>query len=394
MRRISEDSSSRPLVGLVTDAVSGYGRAVLHGVMRHANKERRWLIHREFRATVDAPLRNWPDCDGAILAGVDEAVVRRVVRRCKHVVHCSGSGDTSQTAVVCLDDYAAGAIAAEHLMDCRLQHFGYLGFQGYGTSRSRYRGFRDKLASRGFTCTEAGLGWPQPSALVDHAHWPAMIKWVSDLPKPVGILAVDDNAAHDLAGACLAADIAVPDRVAIVGVNNDDLLCDSAWPPLSSVEADYSRVGFHAAALLDRMLSGEVVSPQDRHVEFPPLGVVRRISTDILAVDDPNLAEAMRFIREHACDPCDVRDVLRHVRVGRRWLERQFKKKLSRNPHDEIMRVRLETAKRLLLHTGLALPEIAERCGFGANQNFGRVFRKMTQSTPAAYRREVLRGSP
>jgi LacI family transcriptional regulator len=206
-------------------------------------------------------------------------------------------------------------------------------------------------------------------------------------------MAVDDSAAHDLAAACLKAGIGVPDHVAIMGVNNDDLLCDSAWPPLSSVDCDYSRVGYIAAGMLDRLLKDEKLPKAEREVRLAPLGVVRRQSTDLLAVDEPEVADAVRYIREHACDPCSVGDVLRHVPVGRRWLERQFMKKLGRNPHDEIMRVRIETAKRLLLQPELTLPDIAERCGFAANQNLGRAFRDATGVTPGVYRRAAIRGA-
>jgi LacI family transcriptional regulator len=202
----------------------------------------------------------------------------------------------------------------------------------------------------------------------------------------------DDTHAHDLAEACLEAGIPVPEQVAIVGVNNDDLLCDSAWPPLSSVEADFTRIGYMAARMLDRMLSGETLDATERHVRLPPLGVVQRQSTSTLAIKDENLAEAVRFIREHACDPCSVTDVLREVPVGRRWLERQFVVQLGRTPHDEIARVRIESAQRMLRRPELGLEEIAFRCGFAGLKAFYQAFRKVAGTTPAAYRRLSIVG--
>ena len=157
-------------------------------------------------------------------------------------------------------------------------------------------------------------------------------------------MAFDDSAADDLAGTCLEAGIAVPEQVAIVGTNNDELLCETAWPPLSSIVGDFARVGYVAAQLLDRMIRGETLSPEDRLVLLPPLGVMQRQSTDVLAVKDSDVADAIRFIREHACDPCSVKHVLHAVPVARRWLERQFLSQLGRTPHDEITRVRIETA--------------------------------------------------
>lgn len=382
------------MVAVVADGVTGFGRAVMRGVMRYANVQRRWLIHEEFRHVVDAPLPSWPErCDGAILAGVGPAVINFALKHSRHVVRASGSADPTQTPCARLDDFAVGVTAAEHLMDCQLENFGFFGRTATPVSERRYEGFCHALHARGFTCSDAALGWPTNVEWLDPSHLPKLIDWLRGLPKPVGVMAVDDGAAHDLAAACMKADIGVPDHVAIIGVNNDDLLCDSAWPPLSSVDCDYSRVGYITASILDRLLKGETLVGPEREVRLAPLGVVRRQSTDLLAVDEPEVADAVRYIREHACDPCSVGDVLRHVPVGRRWLERQFMKKLGRNPHDEIMRVRIEAAKRLLLQPELTLPDIAERCGFAANQNLGRAFKDAVGVTPGAYRRAAIRGA-
>jgi LacI family transcriptional regulator len=176
-------------------------------------------------------------------------------------------------------------------------------------------------------------------------------------------------------------------------VNNDDLLCESAWPPLSSVEVDYSRMGYLAARHMDEMLNGKRMKRSQQYVLLPPLEVVQRQSTDVLAVNNADVAEAIRYIREHACRPCTVPDVLNHVPVGRRWLERQFNSTLGRTPHDEIIRVRIDAAQRLLLQPEISLDEIAARCGFSAYQNFIRTFRHVAGITPAAYRRTALRGA-
>jgi len=156
------------------------------------------------------------------------------------------------------------------------------------------------------------------------------------------------------------------------------------------VDMDFRRVGYAGAELLDRILSGEKIPPERYRTYIPPIGVVKRASTDVLAVDDINLAEAVRYIREHACDPCTVQDVLRRVPVGRRWLERQFVQQLGRTPHAEILRVQMDSARRLLLHSNYNLPEIAERCGFSAPQSFSRAFRQVMRNSPAAYRRANL----
>jgi LacI family transcriptional regulator len=219
-------------------------------------------------------------------------------------------------------------------------------------------------------------------------------QWLQSLPKPVGILATDDMEARELAAICLDAGLAVPDRVAIIGVNNDKLLCESAFSPISSVETNFEQVGFAAARILDRLIAGKKLGPDQRVTRLPPVGVIRRVSTDVLAVEDPNLAEAVRYIREHACDPCSVDDVVRQVAVARRWLERQLVQKLGRSPHDEITRVRMEEATRLLMEPELLLEDVAEHCGFTTVQSFHRTFRQATGESPAAWRRAHRHGAP
>jgi LacI family transcriptional regulator len=140
-------------------------------------------------------------------------------------------------------------------------------------------------------------------------------------------------------------------------------------------------------------LNGKKLSHGERLLRMSPLGVIQRQSTDLFAVDDPDVADAVRFIREHACDPCSVPDVLRHIPVGRRWLERQFKAKLGRNPNDEILRVRTETATRLLLQPNLTLTTIAELCGFGSVHNFCRTYHRIRGVSPGAFRRDAMLGA-
>jgi LacI family transcriptional regulator len=376
----------KPLVGVVVDSTMAFGRMVLQGVMQYANVRRRWLFQDELRAR-GGRLDHWRDCDGAILAIITPEIVQQVSKHSRFVVSCSSTSDPQTMFTVCGDDEAMGRTAAEHLMDCRLENFGFYSAFPAPLSGRRLKGFREALAARGFTCSEPQFLRAERDDWVNRRHWPRVTRWLQELPKPVGVMAVDDAMARELAAICFQAGIAVPDRVAIIGVNNDELLCNVTWPPLSSVEVDFRRVGELGAKLLDRLLSGEKLTPRQCGMLVPPVGVVKRASTDVLAVNDVNLSESVRFIREHACDPCSVQDVLRHVPVGRRWLERQFIQQLGRTPHDEIRHVQMEAARRLLLHTNLTLPEIARQSGFSAVQSFTRAFRAGMGDTPAAYRR-------
>lgn len=384
--------AQRLRVGIIADCSNTYGRAILRGATRYANLQRKWVIYKELQNVFDRP-SHWPPLDGAIFAGVSAKVFEAGIKHCRFAVQCSSSMTHARCPIVALDDIAVGKQAAEHLLNCRFEHFGFFGFeQDYITSIKRLEGFQGALKERGLDCDVCPMRRPTPTERMSHTHRPKVIAWINQLPKPVGILAFDDTAAHDLAEACLEAEIAVPEAVAIVGVNNDDLLCESAWPPLSSVDADFGRIGYTAAETLDRMLSGTSPKDVDACTLLAPLGVVQRHSTDTLAVPNEDLADAVRYIRENACVPCTIKDVLRHVPVGRRWLERQFVRYFGRTPHEEIARVRIETALRLLKMSNLDVIDISGRCGFSELKTFYTAFRKATGTTPAAFRRQQLIG--
>ncbi|MDB5327244.1 MAG: helix-turn-helix-domain containing protein AraC type [Phycisphaerales bacterium] len=379
-------TSGRLLVGVLVDGTTKYGRSILRGVTHYANLQRHWVLFKDLADLLHAQPQ-WPMFDGIIYGGVSVETVDRCHSMCPHVVSCSGSTSPDRSPVVALDSHATGMQAAKHLLDCRLRHFAFFGSNHGIIGEARLAGFRATLHEHGHDVFECPILAPSASEWMSHTHRPMLIDWLRALPKPIGILCYDDVVAHDLAEACMEADIGVPEAVAIVGVNNDDLMCESAWPPLTSIETDHNRMGYHAAKLLDRLLSGDEIPSDERLTLLPPLGVVKRQSTDLLHLEDANLLAAIRFIREHACNPCSVWDVLDAVPVNRRWLERQFLSKLGRTPHDEIRRVRIESAQRLLPQMDLSLAQIAARCGFDEIKGFYMAFRTVTGTTPAAYRR-------
>jgi len=377
----------RPLVGIIANCLDRYGRDILEGATHYANLQRKWLLFKDMEMVL-ASRRELPPLDAVIFAGSALSLMDSAMRQCDgRVVVCSSGGDPTVCPVVAVDALAVGRAAANHLLECRLERFGFYGHSPYyRVSEERLGGFREVLTQAGFSCHVCPTILPSSAQRASHEHRPDVIKWLHELPKPVGVFAFDDTHAHDLAEACLEAGIDVPNQVAIVGVNNDHLLCESAWPPLSSVDADYARIGYLAAGLIERLLAGETLPADERLVLLQPQGVVQRQSTNTLAIDDPDLAAAVRFIREHACAPCSVDDVLQAVPVGRRWLERQFSARLGRSPHDEILRVRIESAERLLRKSEFKVLDIAGRCGFRDLRSFYRAFTQLTGTTPAAYR--------
>ena len=369
------------------------GRDILHGATEYISAHQRWDVQGILRRVWDQSI-DCPPFDGVITAGLPIEAFDAICATSRYVVSCSSATKSSKAFVVCLDSTAVGTMGAEHLIECGLQNFSYYGTPERLPSINRAESFAAAVRKHALSyipCPFAFSGLYQPAQT---QPWIELTDWLMELPKPIGIMAFDDTAAYYLAAACRHTGINVPEQIAILGVNNDKLFCEIACTPLSSVEAGFTRVGFTAARLLDRLLRGDQLSEQERVLRLPPLGIVKRLSTDLLAVDDPQIAAAVRFIREHACDPCSVSDVALQAAMGRRLLERRFAEKLGRTPGEEIMRIRMETAKRLLLRPEVGLTDVANLCGFSFDSAFVRAFHRTVNCTPSAYRRAAQSKHP
>jgi LacI family transcriptional regulator len=198
------------------------------------------------------------------------------------------------------------------------------------------------------------------------------------------VFAACDTYAIQITNACRSHKIAVPTQVAVLGVDNDPVVCSVSFPPLSSIDLNSKRVGYEAAALLDRMMAG---APRPKNTLLVEPGrILTRESTDVMAVEDPEVAQAIRLIREHACRGLKVSEVAETLGLSRRALQQRFQRVLHRTPKDELVRVQIERAKTLLTQTDLSVESLTKRCGFTAFEYFVRAFRRETGSTPRAYR--------
>jgi LacI family transcriptional regulator len=214
---------------------------------------------------------------------------------------------------------------------------------------------------------------------------PELATWLVGLPKPTGLMIASDQLGPHTLEACRSNGVVVPDDLGVLGVDNDEPLCEVSDPPLSSVWPNHRQVGYEAARLLDSLMRNGA------HPTAPtllsPKGVLARMSTGALAVDDRNVAQSLRYIREHACEAIDVDDVVRRVPISRSVLQRRFREVLGRSIHDELIRVRLARARELLEDSDLPLVEIAERTGFRHQEYMGAVFRQRLKTTPGQLRR-------
>jgi LacI family transcriptional regulator len=214
----------------------------------------------------------------------------------------------------------------------------------------------------------------------------ALARWLRKLPQPAAVLAAYDFVAFQLLENCRQIGVAVPDQVAVLGVNNDELLCDMCDPPLSSVMTNPRQTGYQAAALLQRMMSGAKISPEAHIIK--PVGVATRHSTDLTAVSDPHIARAVRMIRERACAGITIDELVKQTPFSRRVFEGCFRKLLGRTPHEQVLRTKIERVKTLLTETDLNLARIAERSGFAYVEYMSVAFKRATGLPPSAYRRD------
>lgn len=289
------------------------------------------------------------------------------------------------------DNERIGRLAAEHFLERAFKHVAYLNCGNYWMEVERMPIFRQTLEAAG--CHYHEIPYYQcfprcaPGPLRSHqqAHeW--LVNTLRELPKPLGIAASTDDLACRLLRACDDANLSVPEEVAVLGCDNNPMVCDYALAPLSSVDVDWQRIGYEGAGLLDRLMDGK--RAPHAPILIPPKGVVTRLSTHVLAIPDLAIAQAVRFIWEHYPEPIGTPEVAAAAGLSRRTLERDFRKHLGQSVNHEIAQVRVERAKQMLLETKLKAYEVALQCGFSDVVHFSKAFHRLTGSRPSHYRRQ------
>jgi LacI family transcriptional regulator len=372
-------------VFVLIETTSGYSRGILEGIGQYRHEHQEWSIVFEERGLEELPprwLKSWRG-DGIIARTANRSIRRQLDNVRVPQVELLGLQE-NEPAKVHGDNRAAGRMAAAHLMGCGLRHFGFFaGGDPWWIANCR-EAFCDELKKHGFSC---GI---YRSPVKDNRILPrwhesqetSLTRWLLSLPQPCGIFCVTD--ARIVLEYCRRLSIPVPERMAVLGEDNDPVVCCISSPPLSAIDFSSKQIGYRAAALLDRMMAG---APPPKAVEWiAPLRVVPRQSTDIVAVEDDEMAQAIRFIRQYACSGIDVDDVATAVCISRRALERRFRMLFDRTPKTEILRVQLEYAKVLLSTTLLSVETVARRSGFPAFKHFAKIFQRETGTTPRSYR--------
>ncbi|HWL10029.1 MAG TPA: XylR family transcriptional regulator [Planctomicrobium sp.] len=374
-------------VALLIETSNAYARGLLDGIRSYVRAHQRWSIYLpEQGRGAEAPkwLSKWQG-DG-IIARIESDDVAVTLKKMKlPVVDVSAARRLQEIPWVETDDSEIAKLAAGHLLDRGFRNLAFCGDDGFNWSLWRREQFENVVRQAGCQYFEHLSHSRSQTEDSWNKEKLELTRWLKKLPRPIGIFASYDIKAQKLLEICRELSISVPEEMAVIGVDNDRLLCDLSFPPLTSVIPNTHRTGYEAAMLLDRMMSGETV-PAEAHL-IKPIGIETRQSTDVLAIDDPHVAMALRIIRQSASLGINVQDVLKKVPLSRRVLESRFQKLLGRTPHQELIRLRIAHVRQLLIETNLSLAEIATRTGFEHVEYLSVAFKREVGHSPREFRR-------
>jgi LacI family transcriptional regulator len=386
MTNLLSDMPNIRKVILLLSTSRAHVRGLVHGIARYSRLHGPWILYTDtsfyMKRGALSWLRNW-QADGLIAPDANE--YKEIIRMgLPTIVYRVARNRLPRLPAIIADNQRVGEMAADHLLDRGFRHFAYCGPRDRPWGLERRKSFNAKIAEAGFELhvfyVSSSLGsWRS----FEHEQ-SRLVEWLKLLPKPVGLMAGNDVCGSHIIEACRIAGMQVPDQVAVIGVDNDELICDLTDPPMSSITLNTEHAGYQAAGLLDSLMAGEEMMGQN--IVVRATHVVTRQSTDILAMEDRTVAEAIRFIRQHSKEAVQVNNVVDHIAMSRRNLELRFHKALNRSIYGEIKRVRTQQIIRLLCETDLPISEIALKLGHPSDKHIARYFEQQTGMSLKEYR--------
>ncbi|MHC4123590.1 MAG: DNA-binding transcriptional regulator [Planctomycetota bacterium] len=379
-----------PKVILLLESSRQYSRGLLIGIGKYARFNGPWSLYTcpEYKRGLLPHLKEW-DADG-VIAHMPELksneVIEKTKKLCLPVVFF---GHPRKNVPGChifkTESKAIGEMGAEHLLERGFKNFAYSGYSNLCWSIERLENFTKKVKKASFevNCYERPIsnfknGWAKEQQL--------LINWLKNLPKPIGLMACNDDHGRHIVDACRIADIKVPEEVAILGVDNDELICGLSTPQLSSIAMNTEKAGYEGAQILDKLMSNHGI--YNGNLIVHPTYTITRQSTDTLAVEDQYVAAALRFICNNAKKAIQVSDVAEAVTISRRNLESRFRKVLNRSILNEIKRLRINLISKMLTDTDMTVSQIAKTLNFCDAENVSRYFKHEKKMSPQEYRKK------
>jgi LacI family transcriptional regulator len=377
---------------LLIESSRAVGRGCLLGIASYLRNHGPWqILHLENSITDELPkvVKQWKG-DGVISRINNRRMAKSVARLRLPVVDIRGAEQIPGCATLSTSPEACANLAAEHFLERGFRHFAFCGYPGVSFSDQRYEHFVRIL--KAYRYTTSVYRARRPSSISDiHVHETSgelaesqIAEWLKTLPYPVAVFACNDIRGRQVLAACASAGLDVPDEVAVLGVDNDEIVCGLSRPALSSIEQDAFKLGYEGATILESMMEGNPAPKKP--ILLPPQGIVVRQSSDVLAMANPEMAMAVKYVRDHACEGVTVDEMVRDLMVSRTTLERRFLKALGRSPKAEMERVRFERAKQLLAETTHKLDRIAAMLGFSTAAQLATAFKRYNGYTPSDYR--------
>ena len=374
-----------PTVFLLIDSSRAYERALLKGIAHYSQMHGPWIfVHEgpfwEKHSRKDL-LDRMKSADGIIMR--EGPFMKEILNlRIPAIVSNYATEDIPGLPNIISDHVAIGRLAAEHLLERGFRQFAFCGYPELFWSNQRCEGFTQRIKKAGFEWTD----YRPPKTI--RQHWknelPFMMEWLKELPKPVGLFTCVDERSQQVAEACKKSALRIPDEVAILGVDNDEMICMLSSTPLSSVAITAEKGGYEAAAVLDRLMKGKKKSTAT--IQISPSHIVTRTSTDIVTVADDHVARALTFIRDNSKRELQVGDVAQAAGLSRRVLEKRFRKTVNRSIHEQIRQERVGLIIKLLADPTLRITDIAYSMGFPDAAHIARYFRSQTGLSTATYR--------
>jgi LacI family transcriptional regulator len=391
-------TKNRKKVALLIETSRAYGRGIFSGIASFVEANPHWTIlyqERYLEQRVPKSLREERP-DGILMRVGNPRIADDIIRLGIPTVDLLDEPKGKRCPVCLIDDFAVAQLAIDHLLDNGFVHFAFCGFRDVPFSERRKMGFVGSLRKRNFeVAVYRGTGSTpnfHPAEERGYREVEHISNWLAGLPKPVGVFACNDVRALQVSQACRIKEFAIPDTIAILGVDNDEIITQLSQPKLTSIQPDTFQSGFRACVCLDELMAGK---PPSKWVELvPPLGVIERDSTNSIGTADALLAQAIQLIRQKACEGLTVKQLLGALRTSRTRLDARFKRIIGRSVHEEIDRVKKKRVCQLLSGSDDTLSEIAAQTAYFSVSHLSRSFQKTFGIWPGEYRKRARRDRP
>jgi LacI family transcriptional regulator len=381
---------------LLIDFAEEYSKALLKGIAKYSREHGPWifcrmpLFHRE-TVGIDGILKwalEW-GADGIIGQFYNDPNIGKIIEAGIPVIAQDFKKRFDEIPNITGAHYEAGQMGADYFLKKGFKNFAFYGFKDIVWSQERAEGFEERVTKGGHKVHYFEHKMAHPSEL--WYYKPSSLgKWLKSLPKPIALMACDDNQGQHITEACRLYGIRIPEDMAVLGVDNDEMICDFSDPPLSSIGQDAEKGGYDAAKLLDHMMKNGMKDYYDIIVK--PTQVITRHSTDIYATNDDHIASSLKYIHQNIDKNLHVDEVVKQVPLSRRALEKRFIEVMGYPIYKYIYNLRIEKFTQKLLDTDMSVFEIALDMGLSDSKNIARQFRQVKGCNPSEYRNKHLAG--